>query len=94
MEMDLLEKENKKFDVIDVYVVKKWTKLSHETKISDFCFLEKELAENFIHEHNLNYKTKNYPKIGIYPDIKFKKAITFDDGKTVHILPDAETIMT
>lgn len=81
---------SKDFAVVDVYIIKqKWRK-SHGVSFKNFCFLKQELAEKFINEKR---SINNNDKV-LYLDIVVKKAITFDDGKSVHILPNSEEIIS
>lgn len=80
-----------KFDIVDVYMVTLWAIPNDSTRFDSLYFLKKELAQKVLDKNNSNYSKSRH---GTYLHIVTKKAITFDEGKTVHILPDAKEIMS
>lgn len=82
------------FNFIDVYVVKERVRKSHSVKEVRHNFRDAAEAENFLVTKQIEAFEKQL-RVGsrCYSNIKVAKAITSDEGKTIHILGYSEPLI-
>ena len=72
------------YQFMDVSVVVEKKRTSHGIKHKNYIFSTKDRAESY-HTRRINTDKYNYCLVN-------KKGVSFDGGKTIHLLPDAEDI--